>query len=284
MSALAESEALAEARIAERVQAAGTSFFWAMRLLPAERRAGMFAVYAFCREVDDIADGDDPPPTKLAALEEWRRELARLYAGKPSREVAFALLGPVRRYALLKSDLEAVIDGMEMDAREDIVAPPLATLDLYCARVASAVGRLSVRIFGDDGVDAIQVAESLGRALQLTNILRDLAEDAARGRLYLPLELLQRHGVPLRPEEAIRHRNLAPVCRDLAAIARGHFADAAGAMARSKRRAMRPAALMGAMYRAILARLERADWRDPDRRIGLPSWQKLWLVLRYGVF
>ncbi len=272
-----------EARVAERVQAAGTSFFWAMRLLPAERRAGMFAVYAFCREVDDIADGEESPPQKLAALTDWRRELDRLYQGQPGREVALALSGPIQRYGLLKADLEAVIDGMEMDAQEDICAPSLATLDLYCARVASAVGRLSVRIFGDSGPNAIQVAESLGRALQLTNILRDLAEDASRGRLYLPRELLDRHGVPARPADAIKHKNLPLVGRELAAIAHGHFAEAARAMALCPRAAMRPAALMGAMYAAILDRLERADWQEPQRRIGLPAWQKLWLVLRHGV-
>ncbi|MBI1776119.1 MAG: presqualene diphosphate synthase HpnD [Proteobacteria bacterium] len=279
MTALAE----IEARIAERVQAAGTSFFWAMRLLPAERRAGMFAIYAFCREVDDIADGDEPPSRKLALLADWRRELDRLYAGEPVREVAIALLGPLQRYGLLKADFEAVIDGMEMDAREDITAPSLATLDLYCARVASAVGKLSVRVFGADGPVAVAAAESLGRALQLTNILRDLAEDASRGRLYLPMELLQRHGVPPGPASAaIRHPNLPLVGRDLAGIARGHFAAAAGAMARCPRRAMRPAALMGAMYAAILDRLVEADWRQPELRVGLPSWQKIWLVLRHG--
>jgi phytoene synthase len=282
MTALAAAEA--EARVAERVQKAGTSFFWAMRLLPAERRAGMFAVYAFCREVDDIADGEDLPALKLAGLAEWRREVDRLYAGAPAREVAVALAGPVRRYRLEKADFEAVIDGMEMDAKEDITAPSLATLDLYCARVASAVGRLSIRIFGADGPDAIQVAESLGRALQLTNILRDLAEDAARGRLYLPKELLDRFGVPGRAAEAIRHPRLPEVCRALAEIAHRHFTEAGRAMARCPRQAMRPAALMGAMYAAILRRLERAGWQRPDERIGLPSWLKLWLVVRHGVF
>jgi phytoene synthase len=279
MTALAE----AEARIAERVQRAGTSFFWAMRLLPAERRRAMFAVYAFCREVDDIADGDEPPGVKLAQLEDWRRELDRLFQGEPRREVAVALLGPVRRYGLLKADLAAVIDGMEMDANEDISAPSLATLDLYCARVASAVGKLSVRIFGDSSQSAVQVAEHLGRALQLTNILRDIAEDAGRGRLYLPRELLDRFGVPPRAQDAIRHPNLPLAGRALAEIARGHFAAAGTAMAACSRKAMRPARLMAAMYAAILGRLERADWQDPLARVSLPAWQKLWLVFRHGV-
>ena len=181
--------------IRHRVEAAGTSFYWAMRLLPRDRRNGMYAIYAFCREVDDIADGDRPVEHKLAALAGWREEIEALYDGRPRHLVARALSGPVRRYALRKEDFLAILAGMEMDARGDIRAPDLATLDLYCARVASAVGHLSVHIFGDSSDAAHAVAESLGRALQLTNILRDLAEDAARQRLYLPREILDRHGI-----------------------------------------------------------------------------------------
>ncbi len=135
--------------IRNRVEAAGTSFYWAMRLLPRDRRNGMYAVYAWCREVDDIADGERPAAHKLAALAAWRDEIEALYAGQPRHLVARALHEPMRRYRLRREDFLAVIDGMEMDAREDIRAPDLATLDLYCARVASAVGHLSVHIFGD---------------------------------------------------------------------------------------------------------------------------------------
>jgi phytoene/squalene synthetase len=129
--------------IRNRVEAAGTSFYWAMRLLPRERRNGMYAVYAWCREVDDIADGERPVTHKLAALTAWREEIEALYAGRPSHLVARALHEPMLRYRLRREDFLSVIDGMEMDAREDILAPDLATLDLYCARVASAVGHLS---------------------------------------------------------------------------------------------------------------------------------------------
>ncbi len=181
--------------IRNRVAAAGTSFYWAMRLLPRDRRNAMYAVYAWCREVDDIADGDRPAAHKLAALADWRDEIEALYADRPRHLVARALHEPVRRYRLRREDFLAVLDGMEMDAREDIRAPDLARLDLYCARVASAVGDLSVHIFGDPSDAAHRVAHSLGRALQLTNILRDLDEDARRGRLYLPRELLERHGI-----------------------------------------------------------------------------------------
>ncbi|HTZ34907.1 MAG TPA: squalene/phytoene synthase family protein, partial [Stellaceae bacterium] len=192
--------------IRRRVEAAGTSFYWAMRLLPRERREAMYAVYAFCREIDDIAD-DWPAAERAAGLATWRDEIEALYGGgRPRHLVARALQQPVARFALRKGDFHDLIAGMEMDAAADIRAPDLATLDLYCARVASAVGHLSVSIFGDPGAAAHEVADALGRALQLTNILRDLDEDAARGRLYLPRELLDRHGIrDLEPRAVLRH-------------------------------------------------------------------------------
>jgi squalene synthase HpnD len=270
--------------IRDRVAAAGTSFYWAMRLLPRDRRDGMYAIYAFCREVDDIADDERPVASKLAALGAWRDEIAALYAGAPRSLVARALRPPVLRYGLRRQDFLAVIDGMEMDAREDIRAPDLKTLDLYCARVASAVGHLSVHVFGDPGENAHAVADALGRALQLTNILRDLDEDAHRHRLYLPRELLDRHGIRgSDPAAVLRHPALPAACRDLAAIAELHFRQAARAMALCSRRAMRPAALMAASYHATLEALLRADWRYPEQRVRLSKALKLWLVLRHGV-
>ena len=278
-----DAERLREA-IRQKVEAAGTSFYWAMRLLPQQRRDGMYAIYAFCREVDDIADDFGPPEQKKAALAAWHDEIDALYAGRPSQLIARALNEPVTRYRLRRQDFHAVIDGMEMDAAQDIRAPDLATLDRYCGRVAGAVGHLSVHVFGDPGPDAHAVADSLGRALQLTNILRDLDEDARRGRLYLPKEILDRHGIRSDdPLLVLRHPALPAACRDLAAIAEGHFADAARAMARCSRRAMRPAAIMAAFYRAMLEALLRSEWREPSRRVGLSKSQKLWLVLRHGV-
>ncbi|MBV9523501.1 MAG: presqualene diphosphate synthase HpnD [Alphaproteobacteria bacterium] len=271
--------------IRERVAAAGTSFYWAMRILPAPRRNAMFAVYAFCREVDDIADEPVPLAEKRAGLARWRAEIDALYAGRPQHVIAKALLRPVGDYALRREDFLAMIDGMEMDAVADIRAPSLAELDLYCARVASAVGHLSVRIFGDASPAADQVAEALGRALQLTNILRDLAEDAARGRLYLPRELLARHGIDSTdPAAVLRHPALPLVCRELAAIARERYAEATRAMIACSRRAMRPAAIMQAVYRATLDRLVAADWRHPDRPVRTPTPVKLWLAVRHGFF
>lgn len=278
------SEEAVRETIRHRVEAAGTSFYWAMRLLPRQRREGMYAIYAFCREVDDIADADTPAEYKFTELARWHEEIEALYEGQPRHLMARALLRPVQCYALRKEDFLALLAGMEMDARGDIRAPDLATLDLYCARVASAVGHLSVHIFGDPSAAAHAVAEALGRALQLTNILRDLAEDAARGRLYLPREILDRHGIRgTGPETILRHPALPAACRDVAAIAEAHFRDAERTMAQCSRRAMRPAAVMAAIYRATLQALQRSGWRDPAERVGVSNSLKLWLVLRHGL-
>ena len=285
MSALpAEPDAATRAEIRERVIAAGTSFYWAMRLLPPPRRDAMFAVYAYCRVIDDIADSDDPAAAKLAALAEWREEVAAIFAGRPTQPLSRVLAAVADEYRLRQEDFLALIDGMEMDAREAICAPSLAELDLYCDRVASAVGRLSVRIFGDASPAADRVAHSLGRALQLTNILRDLHEDAERGRLYLPRELLERHAIAARePARVLAHPAIGAVCEDLAAIAEQHFAAASAAMEQCARRAMRPAAVMRAVYHASLDRLRRRGWTRLDEPVSLPRPVKIWLALRHGL-
>jgi phytoene synthase len=269
--------------IAARVQASGTSFYAAMRLLPQARRDAMFAIYAFCREVDDIADEPAEVADKKRRLDGWRTEIARLYDGVPQHPIARALLPAVRQFDLRRTDFLAVIDGMEMDAVEDIVAPSLDKLDLYCDRVASAVGRLSVRAFGATEPEADDVAHHLGRALQLTNILRDVAEDAQRGRLYLPRELLEAARIPERdPLKVVAHPNLRDACQALAQRARKHYAGAHVAKASCATGPMRPAAIMGGVYRAILKRLVAADWRRLDVPVKLPKWQKLWLAFRHG--
>lgn len=277
--------ALIERQVAERVQRSGTSFYVAMRLLPSARRHAMFAIYAFCRDVDDIADEPAPVAEKLRRLDLWREEVARLYEGTSLTDPISRALAPrIREFGLRRQDFIDVIDGMAMDAATDIVAPTMAELDLYCDRVASAVGRLSVCAFGADGPAALKVAHHLGRALQLTNILRDLAEDATRGRLYLPRDNLARHGLAgLAPAEVLEHGNLRLVCREVAEIARLHFAQAGATIRACPRAPMRPARLIEAMYRALLDRLVAKDWADPRSRVSLPKWRKIWLVLRHGM-
>ncbi|MDE2228589.1 MAG: presqualene diphosphate synthase HpnD [Alphaproteobacteria bacterium] len=284
MSALAQPASGERAGIKAQVAAAKTSFYWAMRFLPKPRREAMFAIYAFCRAVDDVADSDDAPAVKLASLAAWRRTIDAFYAGQPSDPLTRALAAAAAEYGLRRADFIGVIEGMEMDARADIRAPSLAELDLYCDRVACAVGRLSARIFGAPGDQADRVANALGRALQLTNILRDLAEDAARGRLYLPQELLDRHGIAARePAAVLAHPKLSEVCEAVAAMAHARFAEARGAMAECPRGTMRPAAVMAAVYTDVLARLERRGWRRIDARVSAPAPLKLWYALRYGL-
>jgi squalene synthase HpnD len=272
------------AAVAAKVRAAGTSFYQGMRLLPRPRRAAMYAIYAFCREVDDIADEDAPLALKEAGLAAWRERIAAFFRGEGHDPTTRILAWAVPAFGLRAADFLAVIDGMEMDARGPIIAPDLATLTLYCDRVAGAVGRLSVRAFGDASAAADRVAGALGEALQLTNILRDLAEDAARGRLYLPAEWLAAEGVPADPAAALAAPGLPRVAARVAARALDRFAEAERWMAECDGRAMRPARLMGATYRAILERLRRSGFADPARPVRLPAWQKLHLVLRHGLF
>ena len=265
------------------VRSAGTSFYRGMRVLPPDRRHAMYAIYAFCRLVDDIADDADDFATKLPRLNAWRDRIAGLYRGQSDGPVTRILATAVQRFDLRHEDFIAVIDGMQMDCESVIVAPSLATLDLYCDRVAAAVGRLSVRVFGDASPAADRVAYALGRALQLTNILRDLQEDAERGRLYLPREWLNTAGVPLEPIAALESPGLPGVCARVAALVREHFRAAADAMRQCDAKAMKPARMMGATYAAILSRLERQGFSPPHERVSLPAWQKLWLALRYGL-
>src|ERR1700716_4385231 len=232
--------------------ASGSSFYAAMRILPREQREAMFQIYSFCRQVDDIADSDGPRPERLAALQQWRDDIDALYQGQPPVRLR-DYISSVRKFDLKREDFLAIVDGMEMDVPQDIRAPDLATLDLYCDRVASAVGRLSVRVFGLAEADGIQLAHRLGRALQLTNILRDIDEDAAIGRLYLPRELLAKAGiVTTDPGAAIGDPRVDGACRDLAALALEHFAAADRVLrARPRGRLLAPR-LMSAVYRTLL--------------------------------
>jgi phytoene synthase len=236
-----------------------------MRLLPAERRDAMFAVYAFCRTVDDVADGAASREAKLSELAAWRAEVAALYRGKPGRSATLALAGPVARYGLRAEDFLAVIAGMEMDAAGRMVAPGLGELGLYCGRAASAVGRLAAPVFGLPAAAGRALARPLGRALQLTNVLRDLREDAARGRLYLPGEILARSGIAARePAEVLAHPRIPRACAEVAAMAERRFAAARALLAQCPRGPARPALMMCRVYETLLARLERRGF-TPER-------------------
>ncbi len=268
-----------------QAQISGSSFYTAMRIMPKAEREAMFAIYRFCRMVDDIADdGTRARPERAIELDRWRADLGALYDDKPAGRAAF-LKGAVRDFGLRQADFLAVIDGMDMDVAADIRAPDRATLDLYCDRVACAVGRLSTRIFGMDEQPGLELAHELGRALQLTNILRDLDEDAAIGRLYLPSELLAKAGIATAdPSAAIADARVDGACRALAAQALDHFA-AAGRLMRSRPRGRLLAPrLMAAVYRTLLQDMLAEGWAPPRRHLRIGKPRLLWIVARCCLF
>ncbi len=265
---------------------ARTSFFWAMALLRREQRDAMFAIYAFCRTVDDIADEITDPVEQRAGLNLWREEIALLYKGKPRHPIAVALEESVRRFNLRYEDCTAIIDGVAMDVEGPLQAPSLVMLDMYCDKVASAVGRLSVQVFGLPVSTGYRLSYTLGRALQLTNILRDIAEDAARGRLYLPCELLEAHGIAANAPlvNILQHPQLPKVCAALGTIARSYFSATEQVLAECPRQRVRAARLMKAVYQISLTRLENNGFRQTAQHPSLSRGEKVRLVIRYMLF
>jgi presqualene diphosphate synthase len=262
--------------------ASGSSFYAAMRILPRAQREAMFQIYSFCRQVDDIADSDGPRGERLAALQQWRDDIDALYRGQPPARLR-DYAGSVQKFGLKREDFLAIVDGMEMDVPADIRAPDLAMLDLYCDRVASAVGRLSVRVFGLPQDDGILLAHHLGRALQLTNILRDIDEDAGIGRLYLPLEGLLHAGITSNdPQKVIADVALLKVCAPLVTRARTHFEKADEVMDRNARRSVRAPRIMSKYYRAILELLVARGFALPRAPVRLNKAARIAILLRYA--
>ena len=253
-----------------------------MRILPAAQRDAMFLVYNFCRQVDDIADSALPPERKRADLQQWRKDIDAVYDGKPPSRLADYPY-TIKRFDLQRDDFLAIIDGMEMDAREDIRAPDWATLDLYCDRVASAVGRLSVNVFGLARADGVALAHHLGRALQLTNILRDIDEDASIGRLYLPREALVEAGITSTDPVAVAaHADLTKTCEPVIARARRHYQEAHQIMDRNSRKLVRAPRIMGKYYGSILDLLVARGFASPRAPVRLGKLARLSILLRYA--
>jgi phytoene synthase len=264
-------------------RASGSSFYAAMRIMPRAQREAMFEIYSFCRAVDDIADEAGDQSQRLEQLQRWRADIDALHAGTAPPRLR-ALAQAVRTFGLKRQDFHAVIDGMEMDVRAAIRAPDLATLDLYCDRVASAVGRLSVRVFGMEEEAGLALAHHLGRALQLTNILRDLDEDAGIGRLYLPRESLQEAGIASSdPAEVLDSPALGRACASVVALAERHFDAADAIMAKSPRRAVKAPRIMAAAYRPRLAMMVARGWQPPRGRVNIGRAHFLWILLRYAI-
>ncbi len=268
-----------------QAQVSGSSFYAGMRVLPKARREAMYAVYAFCRAVDDIADDEIGDRKERAAqLEAWRADIESLYAGGPPGQAALVAQA-VREFALDKADFIAVIDGMATDVERDVRWPTFDELDLYCDRVASAVGRLSVKIFGMEDAVGIDLAYHLGRALQFTNILRDIDEDAGIGRVYLPSEPLVAAGVELLdPITVVGDPRVDAACRFLAAKAHEHFRAAEAILAQRPQGHLIAPRLMAAVYAPILRRMEAVGWAPPRKRIKTNKPALLFTALRLWLF
>lgn len=274
----------AMAYVEDVVRRSGTSFFWAMRRLSADKRRAMYAVYAFCREVDDIADGAGDPDEKRARLGQWSGEIERLYGDHPQLPIACALAGTVERYGLRKQDFQAIINGMEMDIGTSVRLANMEELILYCDRVACAVGRHSTRVFGVPEADGDAIAQALGQALQLTNILRDIHEDAELNRLYLPADLLAAHGIDATDAIAVvDHPRLPQVCELISNIAERRFEEARAMIATCDPDQIRPAVMMMEVYHRILYKMTLHGWSHHGARVHLSALEKLWVVFRYGV-
>ena len=264
------------------VKNAHSSFYSAMRLLPFQQRMAMYAVYAFCREIDDIADEPAPLETKKSGLAVWRNDIERTYAGMPPAEnpVAVALSPFIRAYDLPKEEFMALIDGMESDLPDDMRAPTLNEVELYCRRVAGAVGVLSVHIFGDTSPAAMQFAVALGEALQLTNILRDMDEDMNIGRLYVPAEFLKEAGIDITDETplstVLRSPDLAKARLMMAERAKMRYLEAETLLNKIDKKKMIAAVLMMRVYQKNLRLMEKRGWDVLLPRVK-PS--KIWVVL-----
>jgi hydroxysqualene synthase len=268
------------------VERSGTSFRLGMRILERPRRAAMYAIYAFCREVDDVADAPGGVEAKRQALAGWRTEVDQIYRGRPETPTGRALLGPVKAYMLPQEEFLKVIEGMETDVEGRVHAPSLDELELYCRRAAGAVGMLSIHAFGAAGPDEQKFALALGEALQLTNILRDLDEDAVRGRLYLPREWLEAEGIDVgqRPAVILQAPGFEKVCWALSERAMDRFQEAETLLAACDAKKLRPALCMMGSYMLTLEKLRESEFRRDARSVRLSRWTKLWASLRSGWF
>ena len=263
-----------------RAAASGSSFYYSFRLLPQDRRQAITALYAFCREVDDVVDEVNDPAVARLKLAWWRQEVSAIFTGKAQHPAARALVPVVERHGLKEADLATVIDGMEMDLTQNRYLD-FAALETYCDRVAGVVGRMSAQIFGYRNPATLIYARDLGIAFQLTNIVRDVGEDARRGRVYLPMDELARFGVTaaslIAQKPAGDFTGLMAVQVDRA---RSWYARALGELPAEDRRAQRPGLAMAAIYRTLLDEIARDGYRVLDRRLALTPLRKLWIAWR----
>jgi 15-cis-phytoene synthase len=267
----------------EKATQSGSSFYYSFLFLPPERRRAITALYAYCREVDDVVDEIRDPGVARLKLEWWRGEVDRMFAGEPQHPVTQALLPHLQPFDLTRSRLREVIDGMQMDLDQNRYLD-FTGLALYCRRVAGVVGEMASMIFGRTDPRTLEYADALGLAFQLTNIIRDVGEDALRGRIYLPNEDLQRFGVSIGDILARRHsERFVELMRYEAARARDQYRRAYALLPEADRRAQRPGLIMASIYWTLLDEIERDDFKVLDRRTALTPIRKLLLAWRTWV-
>ena len=262
----------------EKAAKSGSSFYYSFLFLPPVRRRAITALYAFCREVDDVADEVHDADVARAKLQWWRAEVANLFAGKPLHPVTQALAPAVAQFGVTQSKLNEIIDGMEMDLTQHRYAD-FEALKLYCYRVAGVVGQLSAAIFGYRNARTLDYAYHLGLAFQLTNIIRDVGEDARRDRIYLPADEMQRCGVSAADILGSRHSDaFTKLMTILSERAEHHYRTAFETLPREDRRAQRPGLIMAAIYRTLLSEIRRDGFQVMHQRISLTPIRKLWLA------
>ncbi|QJE02404.1 presqualene diphosphate synthase HpnD [Massilia forsythiae] len=256
----------------------GSSFYYSFLFLPPERRRAITALYAFCREVDDTVDETSDGSVARIKLAWWRNEVAAMYGGTPTHPVMLALQPHLGAYDLKQEHLQAIIDGMEMDLDQSRYLD-YAGLRKYCWHVAGVVGILSASIFGVSTPQTLQYAEKLGLAFQLTNIIRDVGEDARKGRIYLPVNELQQFGVTAADLLNARHSDkFEALMKFQADRARAIYDEAFALLPKQDRRAQRPGLMMAAIYRTVLDEVERDGFHVLTQRISLTPLRKLWLA------
>jgi 15-cis-phytoene synthase len=264
----------------QKASQSGSSFYYSFLFLPPERRRAITALYAFCREVDDVVDECTDVAVARTKLAWWRTEVAALYAGQAHHPVAQALATVVTSFRLPQERLQEIIDGMEMDLTQRRYAD-FAALKHYCHRVAGVVGLLSAEIFGYADPRTLDYAENLGMAFQLTNIIRDVGEDARRDRVYLPLDELARFNVPVAD---IMHARATPAFRRLMEFqverALEYYRAAFAALPAVDRKAQRPGLVMAAIYQTLLAEMRADGLPVLTQRTSLTPLRKLWIAWR----
>ena len=267
----------------DKAARSGSSFYYSFLFLPPERRAAITALYAFCREVDDVVDETPDPQIAATKLVWWRSELDRLYAGSPQHPVARALLPAIKRFNLPQEHLREIIDGMEMDLVQSRYLD-FKELSLYCYRVAGVVGLMAAEIFGQSKRETADYALNLGTAFQLTNIIRDVGEDARRGRIYLPLEDLQKFGVSVADILDARYSdNFTALINFQIERAEQYYDKAMASLPIQDLKSQRSGLVMAAIYRTLLTEIRREKGRVLHQRISLTPIRKLWIAWKTWV-